>query len=86
MEELLTVVQAEETADAVIRDAQRRAEDLIAGLMRERELLLANTRPPVLRPVSLPPLDPGLDRLRSAAKRNMRKAVQRILEELDAAA
>ena len=85
MVELLAIVEAEQAADALLNEAEERRQQAIKEAMADREFRLANLKPPVMAPLAVKAAKPDLASIRQQAKRNKRKAVAAILEELHAA-
>lgn len=80
--ELLAIVQAEEQADALLKEAQDRKERAIKRALDDRQAQLSSiTMPPPSEP-KLKALNPNLEKLKATARKNKAKAVKAILEGL----
>ena len=83
---LLEIVETEREVAHLLEQAQAQKESKIATAMIERERKLANLKPPKETAVSVPRPKQDLTTIKKAATKNKKKAVQKILEEVYAAA
>jgi hypothetical protein len=80
--ELLKIVEAEQQADALVKEAQERKELAIKKALEERQFKLSNLKVPETAQPKLKPLNPDLERIKQVARKNRSKAIKAILEEL----
>lgn len=80
--ELLQILRAEESADALVAEALARKEEAIAQALKRREERLANITTPPIPPAPTIKRTSNAARLDAAARKNMRKAVRAILEAM----
>ena len=80
--ELLQILRAEESADALVAEALSRKEEAIAQALKRREERLANITVPPLPPTPTIKHTSNAARLDTTARKNMRKAVRAILEAM----
>lgn len=80
--ELLQILRAEESADALVAEALTRKEEAIAQALKRQEERLANITVPPLPPAPITKRSESTARLDTAARKNMRKAVRVILEAM----
>lgn len=78
--ELLAIVQAEQQAEALVKEANDRKQALLRQALAQRELMLKSLKAPEPQPVELRQPDLKLRALAETARRNKAKAVGVILE------
>lgn len=83
--ELLAVVEAEDKAEALVKEAQERKQQAIRDALQQRDEQLAKLKAPAVSTPNLKPLATNVEQLKGVAKRNKAKALKLILEELNAA-
>lgn len=83
--ELSKIVKAEEQAEKIIRDAEKKRQDAIDRALQEREASLANVQPPAKAAITPKTALPDLKHIEEVAKQHREAAVKAILEGFHAA-
>ena len=83
--ELNKIVKAEEQAEKIVQDAEKRHEEAIAQALQEREASLGSIKPPAKAVITPQTPLPNLKDIEEVAQQRKEPAVRAILEAFRAA-